>query len=107
PEKSITVCFKDSDTKRTSTKTVNASTTSTYQDVLRLIKNKASGDDVLKAMDLGVKIRQHPSGLFNISEDGKTCYIGGEEVHKFLGDTILSYAEQGLDFARLVKFWEN
>jgi hypothetical protein len=82
--------------------------TPAYDEVMQLIKAKADPDTIIKACDLGerVKLKCHTSGLFSTDENN-VVWVGNEKCPKVLSDRIVDFVEQGLPFEPLIKFWKN
>jgi hypothetical protein len=68
-------------------------------------KRGAPDEEILNIIDISLKIKNHPSGLFGI--DGNDIYIGGEKLPNTLGDRVLDFAENGYPVKPLLTFWEN
>lgn len=77
-----------------------------FKSILKMIKDKVSDDILINAFSLVTKIRNHVSGIFDIDETGD-CYIEGEKLPPSLGKRIVAFANDGLPFEPLVKFWHN
>lgn len=82
--------------------------TPAFDEVMTLIKRNADCDAIISACDLceRVKLRCHKSGLFSTDADGNV-WVGKTKVAKSLSDRIVDFAEQGLPFGPLIKFWNN
>lgn len=79
---------------------------SMFNRVLDLIKTKASDSVLLAAMDLAASIKKHASGLFDVDDSGVVS-IEGESLPNALSKRIIQFANDGFDFAPLLKFWDN
>lgn len=77
-----------------------------FAQVKALLKSKASDADILLLLDPVGRLRKHASGLFSITEDGR-AHIGGESLPASLSARLVAFADEGLAFEPLVKFWQN
>jgi hypothetical protein len=82
--------------------------TPAFDEVMKLIKANADPATIIKACDLGerVKLKCHSSGLFSTDEDN-VVWVGKEKCPKVLSDRIVDFVEQGLPFQPLIAFWNN
>jgi len=87
------------------TKTVPITDSIRCKKLLDLIKNKATDAELLAAIDTGLHITMHKSGLFGI-ENGNV-FILGDKLPKSMGDRVIEFAEAGLPLEPLIKFWNN
>lgn len=83
--------------------------TAAYDMTLKLIKeNESDVNKFIATIDPLLNIRQHTSGLFEVTEDGQV-FIAGEKLPASIGNRLFDFADNGmLDQAKvLVKFWDN
>lgn len=73
--------------------------------VLNAYKAGASDQQILEIIDLTLLIKKHPSGLFGV-KDG-LVYVDEEAVPDALSSRIIDFANNGLPFEPLIKFWNN
>jgi hypothetical protein len=79
---------------------------SMFDRVVDLIKNGASDNLLQAAMDLAQSIKRHASGLFDVTDAGVVS-VAGEALPDSLSKRIITFANEGFDFAPLLKFWDN
>ena len=79
---------------------------SMFDRVVDLIKAAASDNLIMAAMDLAQSIKRHASGLFDVTDAGVVS-VAGESLPDSLSKRIIAFANEGFDFAPLLKFWDN
>jgi hypothetical protein len=80
-------------------------TSGIFNQVMDLIKSKAADQVFLDLIDIGSRLKLHTSGQFSL--DNGNVYVGTERLPDSLGARVLDFADNGFDFAPLLKFWEN
>jgi hypothetical protein len=70
-----------------------------------MIADKVSDADILNEVDPSLKISNDKSGLYNV-KNGEV-YVRGEKLPTALGNRILDFANNGLAFVPLLRFWDN
>jgi hypothetical protein len=87
------------------TKTIPLTQDVLVKKVLELIKDKADEALIISTIDVTARIKLHTSGLFGV--DNGQVYVGTEALPDSLGNRVIDFADMGLPFQPLLKFWEN
>jgi hypothetical protein len=85
------------------TKTVPAG--ALYDKVVEMLRLGKPDSEILDTIDPTARIKKDKSGLFDV-RDGEV-YVRGEALPTSLGNRILDFANSGLAFQPLLKFWDN
>lgn len=62
-------------------------------------------DTIISLIDLATHISMHPSGKFGVRNND--VLIDNMIVPKGLGDRVVQFAQAGIDFDPLIRFWKN
>ena len=73
--------------------------------IAQLIKAKATDQEFLDLIDITSSIKNHSSGLFGL--DGEQVYVKGEALPKSLSERVLDFANSGIPFEPLLRFWDR
>lgn len=76
-----------------------------YDKVLKMIADKATDAEILHEVDPSLRIKNDKSGLYDV-KNGEV-YVRNEKLPTALGNRILDFANNGLAFLPLLKFWDN